>query len=178
MNTGYKSSILSFLFKRENRDMKHLKVGDAAPDFEALNEKGETVKLSDFRGKKLALFFYPASGTPTCTVEACNLRDHYKDLQMHGVEVLGVSPDTVKKQQNFSNKYGFPYSILADTDLKILNDYGVWGLKKFMGREFDGVHRTTFLIDEKGKIEQIIEKVKSANHAEQLLDLIIKKGDY
>jgi thioredoxin-dependent peroxiredoxin len=172
MNTGIKSMILSFLFNGSNSDMKHLKVGDAAPNFEAVNEKGETVRLSDFRGKKLALFFYPASGTPGCTAEACSLRDHYKDLQLKGIEVLGVSPDTVKKQQNFVKKHEFPYSIIADTDLKMLNDFGVWGPKKFMGREFDGVHRTTFLIDENGKIAHIIEKVITANHAAQLLELI------
>lgn len=152
--------------------MKHLKAGDLAPAFEAFNEKGELVKLSDFTGKKLALFFYPASGTPTCTVEACNLRDAYADLQSAGIEVIGVSPDTVKKQEGFAKKHSFPYSILADTDLTILKNYGVWGHKKFMGKEFDGVHRTTFLIDEQGVILHIIEKVKSANHAEQILELL------
>jgi thioredoxin-dependent peroxiredoxin len=172
MNTGITSSILSFLMKGSNSDMKHLKVGDPAPAFEGVNEKGETVKLADFKGKKLALFFYPASGTPSCTAEACSLRDHYQDLKEKGIEILGVSPDTVKKQQGFIKKHEFPYSLIADTDLKILNEFGVWGPKKFMGREFDGVHRTTFLIDENGKIEHIVEKVESANHAAQLLNLV------
>jgi thioredoxin-dependent peroxiredoxin len=172
MNTGIKSALLSFFVNGSNSEMKHLKVGDAAPDFAATNDKGETVKLSDFKGKKLAIFFYPASGTPSCTAEACSLRDHYKDLQLKGIEVLGVSPDSVKKQQNFSQKHEFPYDIVADPELEILNAYGVWGPKKFMGREFDGVHRTTFMIDENGKIEHIIEKVRSANHAAQLLELV------
>lgn len=173
MNTGIKSSLLSFFVNGSNMTkLKHLKVGDIAPDFEAVNDKGKTIRLSDFRGKKLAIFFYPASGTPSCTAEACNLRDHYKDLQYKGIEVLGVSPDSLKKQQSFSQKHSFPYDIVSDSDLKILSDYGVWGAKKFMGREFDGVHRTTFLIDEEGKIEHIIEKVRSANHAAQLLELV------
>jgi thioredoxin-dependent peroxiredoxin len=172
MNTGIKSALLSFFVNGSNSEMKHLKVGDAAPDFAATNDKGETVKLSDFKGKKLAIFFYPASGTPSCTAEACSLRDHYKDLQLKGIEVLGVSPDSVQKQQNFSQKHEFPYDIVADPELEILNAYGVWGPKKFMGREFDGVHRTTFMIDENGNIEHIIEKVRSANHAAQLLELV------
>ena len=172
MNKGITSSIVSFFTNSTNTDMKHLKVGDAAPDFAALNEKDEMVNLSDFKGKKLALFFYPADNTPGCTAEACNLRDYYADLKANGIELLGVSPDSVKKHQNFIKKYAFPFSLVADTDLKMLNDYGVWGLKKFMGREFDGVHRTTFLIDENGKIEHIIDKVETGNHAAQLLELV------
>ena len=152
--------------------MKHLKPGDKAPDFAVLNEKNETVKLSDFKGKKLALFFYPADNTPTCTTEACNLRDFYHDLKAKNIEVIGVSPDSVKKHQGFIKKYSFPYSLLADIETKMIQDYGVWGNKKFMGREFDGVHRTTFLIDEKGFILQIIDSVKAANHAEQLLEFV------
>ena len=154
--------------------MKHLNVGDSAPDFNALNEKGETVKLADFKGKKLALFFYPADNTPGCTAAACSLRDHYADLKLKGVELLGVSPDSVKKHVGFIKKYDFPFSLLADTDMKVLNDFGVWGPKKFMGRAFDGVHRTTFLIDENGKIERIFDKVNTANHAEQLLESLDK----
>jgi thioredoxin-dependent peroxiredoxin len=170
MNTGIIKSLQSFFSNEETTDMKHLNVGDVAPHFEALNEKGETIKLSDYKGKKLALFFYPADNTPTCTAEACNLRDYYAELGKNGIEVLGVSPDSEKKHQNFIKKHSFPFSLLADTDLKILNDYGVWGLKKFMGREFDGVHRTTFLIDAEGKIEKIIDKVNAGNHAAQLLE--------
>ena len=150
--------------------MKHLKIGDKAPDFTGLNESGETISLSDFKGKKLVLFFYPKDNTPTCTVEACNLRDNYEKLQKKGYELLGVSPDSPKKHTNFIKKFDFPFSLLADTELNALKAYGVWGPKKFMGREFDGVHRTTFVIDEKGKIENIIEKVKAKKHTEQILE--------
>ena len=156
--------------KNHNENMFHLKPGDKAPEFSAVNEKGETVSLSDFKGKKLALFFYPASGTPTCTTEACNLRDHYKELQLKGINVLGVSPDTSKKQTNFIKKFNFPFSLIADQDQKVLKAFGVWGEKKFMGRTFDGVHRTTFLIDENGTIEKIYDKVNSSEHARQILD--------
>jgi thioredoxin-dependent peroxiredoxin len=149
--------------------MKHLKVGDIAPAFAVPNENGDIVKLSDFKGKKLTIFFYPADNTPTCTIEACNLRDNYSELKAQGIEVVGVSPDTSKKHQNFIKKFSFPYSLLADTDRAMVNAYGVWGNKKFMGREFDGVHRTTFLINEKGIIEQIIDTVKAKNHAAQIL---------
>jgi thioredoxin-dependent peroxiredoxin len=169
MLKGIASLIPLFFKKRTATTMKHLKVGDKAPDFALLNEKNEVVKLSDFKDKKIALFFYPADNTPTCTTEACNLRDAYADLQAQGIEVLGISPDSIKKHQGFVKKYGFPYSLLADTEHAMMNDYGVWGLKKFMGREFDGVHRTTFLVDENGVIVNIIEQVKAANHAEQIL---------
>jgi thioredoxin-dependent peroxiredoxin len=169
MIKGIASLIPLFFKKRTSTTMKHLKVGDKAPDFALLNEKNEMVKLANFKGKKIALFFYPADNTPTCTTEACNLRDAYADLQAQGIEVLGISPDSIKKHQGFVKKYGFPYSLLADTEHAMMNDYGVWGLKKFMGREFDGVHRTTFLVDEKGVIVRIIEEVKAANHAEQIL---------
>lgn len=172
MNTGIYKTIQSFFITGNETDMKHLKVGDDAPYFEGMTDKNETVKLTDFRGKKLALFFYPAANTPTCTTEACNLRDHYQELKDKGIAVLGVSPDSVKKQANFSKKFAFPYDLLADTELTVLSAYGVWGPKKFMGREFDGVHRMTFLIDEAGKIAQIIDNVVSANHAAQLLALV------
>ena len=150
--------------------MTHLKPGDKAPNFKALNEKGETVSLADFKGKKLILFFYPKDNTPTCTVENCNLRDHYKELQDAGYAVLGVSNDSEKKHINFITKHDLPFSLLADTDRKVTEAYGIWGPKKFMGREFDGLHRTTFIIDEKGKIERVIDKVKSKMHAAQILE--------
>ena len=159
-----------FSKKKTIQDMNHLKIGDKAPEFSAKNETGETISLNDFKGKKLALFFYPASGTPGCTAEACNLRDHYKELQMKGINVLGVSPDSSKKQTNFIKKYNFPYSLLADDDQKVLKTYGVWGEKKFMGRTFDGVHRTTFLINESGIIEKIFDNVKTSEHAQQILE--------
>ena len=149
--------------------MTTLKPGDKAPDFAAKNEQGNTVKLSDYKGKKLILFFYPKANTPTCTVEACNLNDNYKLLSKKGYEILGVSADTAKKQQNFKNKFSFNYPLLADVDKKVIEAYGVWGPKKFMGREFDGIHRVTFVIDENGILEQVITKVKSKEHAEQIL---------
>jgi peroxiredoxin Q/BCP len=149
--------------------MHHLNIGDKAPDFKATIEDGTTVQLSDYKGKKLILFFYPKDNTPTCTVEACNLRDHYADLTKKGYAVLGVSPDNEKKHVNFINKFELPYNLIADTDQTVMNAYGVWGPKKFMGREYDGVHRTTFVIDENGVIENIITKVKAKEHADQIL---------
>ena len=149
--------------------MTQLKSGDKAPHFEGLNEAGEKISLKDYKGKKLILFFYPRDNTPTCTVEACNLRDHYQELKDEGYELLGISPDTSKKHQNFIEKHGLPFPLLADTEKEVLKAYGVWGPKKFMGRTYDGVYRTTFVIDEKGKIAQVIKKVKAKNHAEQIL---------
>ncbi|GLR16876.1 thioredoxin-dependent thiol peroxidase [Portibacter lacus] len=150
--------------------MTHLKEGEKAPAFVGINEKGENISLSDFEGKKLILFFYPKDDTPGCTKEACNLRDNYSKLQKLGFEVLGVSPDNAKKHQKFIDKYEFQYSLIADSEREIIDTYGVWGPKKFMGREYDGLHRTTFVIDESGKIEKIIEKVKTKDHAEQILN--------
>ncbi|MFM2266990.1 MAG: hypothetical protein RL757_431 [Bacteroidota bacterium] len=173
MNQGIIKSIESF-FKNEDKKekiMTNLKTGDVAPDFEALNEKGETVKLADFAGKKLILFFYPADDTPGCTAAACSLRDHYAELQKRGFEMLGVSPDTVKKHGKFITKHAFPFSLIADENQTVMNAYGVWGEKKFMGRTFDGVLRTTFVIDENGNIEHVVTKVDTKNHAEQLLEL-------
>jgi peroxiredoxin Q/BCP len=152
--------------------MTSLKAGDKAPNFKGANESGETIELKDYKGKKLALFFYPKDDTPTCTKEACSLRDGYKTLQKNGIDVLGVSPDKSKKHEKFIDKYELPFSLLADTEQETLKAYGVWGPKKFMGREYVGVHRTTFLIDEKGKIEHVIEKVKSKEHADQILELL------
>lgn len=150
--------------------MTTLKVGDKAPNFSQVDEQGNTISLSDYKGKKLVVFFYPAASTPTCTVEACNLRDHYKELKDKGYEILGVSADTQKKQSNFKKKHDFPYPLLADVDKSVIKAFGVWGEKKFMGRTFDGIHRTTFVIDEKGVIEKVIEKVKSKVHAAQILE--------
>ncbi|MEX0313655.1 MAG: thioredoxin-dependent thiol peroxidase, partial [Allomuricauda sp.] len=120
-------------------------------------------------GRKLVIFFYPRANTPTCTVEACNIRDHYGELKQHGFEILGVSEDTERKQTNFRNKFNFPYPLLADTDHNVINAFGVWGPKKFMGRVFDGIHRITFVVDENGVVEKVIDKVKAKNHAQQIL---------
>jgi thioredoxin-dependent peroxiredoxin len=153
-------------------DMKALKVGDKAPEFKGLNEKGEPISLATYKGKKLILYFYPKDDTPGCTAEACNLRDEYADLKKMGFEVLGVSPDTSKKHGSFIEKYSLPFSLLADPEKETLNAYGVFGPKKFMGKDVIGVYRTTFIIDEKGKITNIISKVDTKNHAKQIFDLM------
>ena len=149
--------------------MTTLEAGDKAPDFSVEDQDGNTVKLSDFKGKKLVLFFYPKASTPGCTAEACNLRDNWERFQEKGYAILGVSADTQKKQSNFKNKYEFPFPLLADEDKEVIQAYGVWGPKKFMGKEYDGIHRTTFIIDEGGKIEEVIKKVKTKAHTDQIL---------
>jgi len=149
--------------------MTTLKKGDKAPNFSAKDQHGKMIQLSDFKGKKVVLFFYPKASTPGCTAEACNLRDHYKTFQEKGYEVIGVSADSEKKQLNFSTKQELPYSLLADEDKNVIRAYGVWGPKKFMGKEYDGIHRTTFVIDGEGQIEEIITKVKTKEHAAQIL---------
>jgi peroxiredoxin Q/BCP len=147
-----------------------LKVGDKAPNFEAKDNQGNTIKLADYSGKKLVLFFYPKASTPGCTAEACNLSDNYTTFLEKGYDVLGVSADSAKRQQNFINKYAFPFPLLADEDKAVIEAFGVWGPKKFMGKEYDGIHRTTFVIDEKGVIEEVIAKVKTKDHAAQILE--------
>ncbi len=149
--------------------MTTLKAGDKAPNFTALDQDGNTVTLGDFKGKKLVVFFYPKASTPGCTVEACNLRDNYQTFQAQGYEILGVSADSAKRQQNFKNKFELPYALLADEDKKVIEAFGVWGPKKFMGKEYDGIHRTTFVIDENGVITEVILKVKTKDHAAQIL---------
>lgn len=150
--------------------MKTLQQGDAVPAFKVNDQDGNAVSLSDYKGKKLVVFFYPAASTPGCTAEACNLRDNYKELQAKGYQLLGVSADTEKKQANFKNKYEFPFPLLADTEKEVINAFGVWGPKKFMGREYDGIHRMTFLVNEEGVVDHVIEKVKTKDHAAQILD--------
>jgi len=150
--------------------MTHLKVGDKTPEFTAINQDGKEVKLSDFKGKKLVLYFYPKASTPGCTTESKNLRDNYKLLQEKGYEVLGVSADSPKRQKNFKVKNDLPFDLIADEDKKVIHAYGVWGPKKFMGKEYEGIHRTTFIIDEDGIIKRIIDKVKTKEHAKQILE--------
>ncbi|NNL16871.1 MAG: thioredoxin-dependent thiol peroxidase [Flavobacteriaceae bacterium] len=150
--------------------MKTLKVGDKVPAFTVNNQDGDAVSLSDFKGKKLVVFFYPKANTPGCTAEACNLRDNYKELQNKGFELLGVSADSEKKQTNFKNKYSFPFDLLADEDKVVINAFGVWGEKKFMGRVYDGIHRKTFVVNQEGIVELVIDKVKTKDHASQLLE--------
>ncbi len=149
--------------------MAKLNVGDKAPQFEGKDQNGNLVKLSDFKGSKLVLYFYPKDMTPGCTKQACNLKENYAALKKDGFEILGVSADDVQRHQKFIDKYDLPFNLLADTDKEVINLFGVWGPKKFMGKEYDGINRTTFVIDENGVIINIIDKVKTANHTEQIL---------
>ena len=150
--------------------MTHLEVGDKIPSFAAPNEKGEIISSDGLIGKKYILFFYPKDDSPGCTKEACSIRDNYRTFEKNDILVFGVSPDNEKKHQKFIDKYEFQYSLLADPEKKIINDFGLWGPKKFMGREIVGVHRTTFVIDEEGVIENIITKVKTKEHGNQILE--------
>ncbi len=150
--------------------MNTLKAGDKVPDFKSSDQDGNVVSLSDYKGKDLVVFFYPRASTPGCTAEACNLRDHYAELQEAGYSLLGVSADSEKKQANFRNKYNFPFPLLADEDRTVIDAFGVWGPKKFMGREFDGIHRKTFIVDGSGTVTRVIDKVKTKDHAAQILE--------
>jgi peroxiredoxin Q/BCP len=152
--------------------MTHLKEGDKAPEFEGLNQNEELIKLSSFKGKKVILYFYPKDMTPGCTAQSCNLGENYTKLLAMGIEVIGVSADSVKRHQKFTEKYDLPFTLIADEDKEIIKSYGVWGLKKFMGREYDGIHRETFIINEEGIIEKIILKVKTKTHTEQVLEVL------
>jgi len=142
--------------------------GKKAPDFEGINQNGEKIKLSDFKGKKLVLYFYPKDNTAGCNAEACNLRDNYDEFLNLGYEIIGVSPDTEKAHQKFIEKFDLPFNLIADTEKEILQKYDVWGEKKMYGRTYMGVMRTTFLIDEKGIVEKVIKKVKTKQHSEQI----------
>ncbi len=146
-----------------------LKVGDIAPDFSINDQHGNPVTLSDYKGKKVVLYFYPKDNTPGCTAEACNLRDNYQALQKAGYEVLGVSKDNEKSHQKFIEKFELPFTLLADTELDIHQKYGTWVEKSMYGRKYMGTARVTFLINEEGKIEEIIEKVKTKDHTAQIL---------
>jgi peroxiredoxin Q/BCP len=146
-----------------------LKEGSTAPAFKITDANGETVNLKDLRGQKVVLYFYPKDDTPGCTKEACSFRDAFSKFKKQDIAVLGVSPDSEKSHQKFATKYKLPFTLLADTDRSIVEAYGVWGEKKFMGRTYMGVNRTTFLIDEKGKIKKIFEKVKPEDHASEVL---------
>ena len=149
--------------------MNTLKVGDKAFALDALDQDGTRRTLADYAGKKLIVFFYPAASTPGCTAEACNLTDNYSALQQAGYAILGVSADNASKQKKFQEKYAFPFPLLADTEKSVIQGFGVWGEKKFMGRTYDGIHRVTFLIDENGVISRVIDKVKTKDHAAQIL---------
>lgn len=146
-----------------------LKVGDLAPNFEAIIQDGTKLNLSDYKGKKIVLYFYPKDNTPGCTDESCNLRDNYKILLEQGYVVIGVSADSEKSHLKFIAKYDLPFPLISDTKKEIINAFGVWGPKKFMGREYEGILRSTFVISEDGVIEEVIAKVKTKAHAEQIL---------
>ena len=147
-----------------------LKEGSVAPAFTTTDAEGNTVKLKDLRGQKVVLYFYPKDDTPGCTKEACSFRDAFSQFKKQGIRILGVSPDKESAHQKFTEKYKLPFTLLADTDRSIAEAYGTWGEKKFMGRTYMGVLRTTFLIDEKGKIKKIFEKVKPDEHAREVLE--------
>lgn len=149
--------------------MTTLKTGEKAPAFSGKDQHGNTISLSDFSGKKIVLYFYPKDDTPGCTKEACNFRDNQALLQQKDIVVLGVSPDSEKSHQKFIDKFGLNFPLIADTDKVIANAYGVWGPKKFMGRAYDGIHRTTFIIDEQGILEKVITKVDVENSTEQVM---------
>ena len=143
--------------------------GNKAPNFKGQDQDGNTVSLADFKGKKIALYFYPEDDTPTCTIQACNLRDNFGLLKQHGITVIGISPDEVKKHKKFEGKYQLPFTLIADPKHTIIDRYGVWGEKQLYGRTYMGLHRTTFLIDEKGVIRKIFLKPRSKQHAEDII---------
>lgn len=152
--------------------MAFLKPGSKAPDFKAKDQDGNTISLSDFKGKKVVLFFYPRDNTPTCTEEACNLRDNYSALTKKGIVVMGISTDSERKHRNFISKFDLPYPLIADTDQAVHELYHTWGEKKLYGRTYMGTLRTTYVIDEKGKVLGVIDKVKAKDHTSQVLELI------
>jgi len=149
--------------------MTTLQKGDKAPTFKGIDQNGDTVQLKDYKGKKLVIYFYPEDGTPTCTVQACNLRDNYALLQQHGFTIIGISPDNAAKHKKFEAKFELPFTLIADTGHSIIDAYGVWGEKQLYGRNYMGLHRTTFVINEKAIIKKIFLKPKSKQHAEEII---------
>ncbi len=149
--------------------MTHLKPGDKAPDFQGKDQDGKHISLNDYKGHKLVIYFYPKDNTPGCTAQACNLRDNYDLLLQNGYKVLGVSADSENSHRKFIEKHKLPFPLIADTDKEILKAYGVWGPKKFMGREFPGIHRTTFVIGEDSRIAEVIDQVKTKDHTSQIV---------
>ena len=149
--------------------MSKLKIGDKAPKIDAIDQNGNKINLDQYKGKKVVLYFYPKDMTSGCTAQACNLSDNYSHLNKNGYDVIGVSCDSIKRHQKFIEKYDLPFNLISDEDKKVVNDYGVWQLKKFMGREYMGIVRTTFLIDENGVVEDIISKVNTKDHTNQII---------
>ena len=152
--------------------MKILEVGDTAPSFEGVNQNNEKISSDDYVGSKWVIYFYPKDNTPGCTAQACSLRDGYDALRNHGIKVLGVSADGVKSHDKFASKFDLPFALLSDEDKEVINKFGVWGPKKFMGREYEGIHRVSFVIDEKGVITHVIQKPKTKDHANEILGLL------
>ena len=152
--------------------MKHLKIGDKAPVISGIDQNNQTISLDTYTGKKVVLYFYPKDDTPGCTAQACNLRDNHDSLIKAGIQVIGVSADSSKSHLKFSDKYELPFPLISDEDKKIIQDYGVWGEKKFMGKIYDGIHRTTFIIDESGTIVGILEKPNTKNHTEEIFTFL------
>ena len=150
--------------------MEILKEGKKAPAFKGTDQNGNTVSSADFKGKKWVMYFYPQDNTPTCTVQACNLRDNFAALKNKGISIIGISPDEVKKHKKFEEKFELPFTLLADTEHTIIDKFGVWGEKQLYGKKYMGLHRTTFLIDEKGIIRKVFVKPKSKQHAEEILE--------
>lgn len=150
--------------------MTTLKIGDKSPNFSGLDQDGNQHSLSDYKGKKLVVFFYPKASTPGCTAEACDLRDNFERFKANNYSIIGVSADSAKRQANFIEKNSLPFPLLADEDKSVIDAFGVWGPKKFIGKEYDGIHRTTFVIDENSILTDVIEKVKTKAHAAQILD--------
>lgn len=152
--------------------MKKIEEGQKAPEVAGKDQNGQDIALSNYRGKKVILYFYPKDDTPGCTAQACNLRDHHDELLAKGLTVIGVSADTEKKHQKFIEKYELPFPLIADTDKEIINAFGVWGEKKFMGRVYDGIHRVTYIIDEEGTVIKRFDKVKTKAHVEEILEAL------
>jgi peroxiredoxin Q/BCP len=154
--------------------MTHLKEGEKAPEIQGTDHTGKPVSFDQFPGKKIILYFYPKDNTPGCTAEACNLRDNYQELKNIGFEIIGISPDSPESHEKFIHKNNLPFRLIADPDKNIIRDYGVWGEKKMYGKVFEGLHRTTFIISEDRTIESIIKKVKTKDHAQQIIDKLNK----
>ncbi len=150
--------------------MTTLKIGQQAPDFKAVDQDGKDIGLSSFKGSKVILYFYPKADTPGCTAESCNLRDNYDDLMNKGYQIIGVSADSVTKQKKFAEKYNLPFRLIADENKEVIKAYGAWGVKKMYGKDYEGIIRTTIVIDEKGEILKIFDKVDTKNHAEQIME--------
>lgn len=150
--------------------MKPLQEGDKAPEFSGIDQDGNSISSTDYQGKKWIVFFYPKASTPGCTNEVCNLRDNYQELKKQGYALLGVSADSEKRQKNFHSKHKLPFPLLADENKEVIEAFGVWGPKKFMGRQYDGIHRMTFVINENGVVDRVISKVKTKDHAAQILE--------